>query len=210
MIRLRPGTTDDKVYQQIYRSEFYRPCIGTKWEAIIDGGANVGLSTRWFAEQCPSARIFAFEPDRGNFAQLLQNVEGLPNVIPYLGALWHRPAFMHLVDPGIGEFGYQVREDDAREEQVRGTIPAFDIEDFVGIHRPCLVKLDVEGSEEQLFDWHRWMNDVDMIAVEMHTDRAWQLLHKALELLMKNRKISHDIHTEGETTFIRLRHHHVP
>src|SRR5690349_15408454 len=44
---------------------------------IIDGGANVGLATRWFAAHFPEAKIAAIEPHPANFEMLKRNTEAL-------------------------------------------------------------------------------------------------------------------------------------
>src|SRR5947207_4551918 len=42
----------------------YRRILGSgKIPIIIDAGANIGLSARWFATRYPHARVYAVEPD---------------------------------------------------------------------------------------------------------------------------------------------------
>lgn len=49
---------------------------------VFDVGANVGMATLFFAENCPSARVFSFEPLPPTYAALRGNLElhGLTNV----------------------------------------------------------------------------------------------------------------------------------
>jgi FkbM family methyltransferase len=49
-------------------------------ETVFDVGANVGQSARKFRRNCPSARIYSFEPFRSTFEQLRENTRPLANV----------------------------------------------------------------------------------------------------------------------------------
>src|SRR5438128_3211500 len=62
-IMLRSGTSDLATFEQIFVWEDYDlPMIGMP-ELIIDGGANIGCATIYFANRFPNARIIAVEPD---------------------------------------------------------------------------------------------------------------------------------------------------
>src|SRR3954454_22620498 len=61
---------DFRVFPQYERlsREYTRAVRARHAPLIIDGGANIGLATRWFATHFPEAKIVAVEPDPANFA----------------------------------------------------------------------------------------------------------------------------------------------
>lgn len=104
-LEVRPGTTDVLVVRQVL-SEM--PCLlsGGEPKCIIDGGANGGFSSAWFARRFPGAMIYALEPDAENFALLRRNTCHYSNVRPIQGALSNTVGEGRLVDSGGGEWAY--------------------------------------------------------------------------------------------------------
>jgi hypothetical protein len=69
---IRPGTTDQSVYQQIFESKDYDFELNDP-KFIIDAGAHIGLSSIFFANKYPSSTIIAIEPEPSNFTMLCKN-----------------------------------------------------------------------------------------------------------------------------------------
>src|SRR5262249_42101912 len=68
-------------------------------DTVVDVGANIGYYTLIFARLVgPRGRVFAFEPDPGNFALLKKNVEAnrYKNVVLVNAALSDEPATLKL------------------------------------------------------------------------------------------------------------------
>ncbi len=68
------------VYNEIFvENEYLRNGIGVKeGDVIFDVGANIGLFTRFIANQAPDLKIFTFEPIKTIFQVLEANLAGLP------------------------------------------------------------------------------------------------------------------------------------
>jgi hypothetical protein len=68
---LRTGTSDVYVYHQIFVEREYAPLERlSSVSTILDLGANVGYSSRYFMGMFPRAKLLAIEPDPENFALL--------------------------------------------------------------------------------------------------------------------------------------------
>lgn len=136
---------------------------------IIDGGANIGLATRWFAAHFPEAKIAAVEPNPANFAMLKRNTEALgPRVTCLEGGLWDRPARLKIINPDAGATAYRVEEHDADEsEGIRAyTIP--EVCKVLGVASPFIVKLDIEGAQARLFRSNTaWVEQANLITLEL-------------------------------------------
>ena len=168
-VAIRRGTSDTAVFRQVfverhYELPFGRSLHGNGPALIVDTGANVGFSTLFFSQRFPFARIIAIEPDPGNFAALEQNVAGIATVTTMRAALWWRREPLASHDPGIGEWGYQVRPG------TDSAIPVVTLEELTAAEqRVDLLKLDIEGAELELFSHASgWIDRVDAIAVELH------------------------------------------
>ncbi len=163
---LRKGTTDLKVFVEIFIFGIYDVDPGFTPEVIVDAGANTGLSAVLFANKYPEARIIAVEPDRGNYQQLIRNAENYKNIIPVLGGIWNRNT---KLDTSAGS-GWSVEVSDAGEG---GEIEGFSIEELMKIYNLeeiDILKLDIEGSEAVVFDsgYETWLPKVRILIVEIH------------------------------------------
>ena len=78
-IALRKGTTDSKVFDEIFLEQVYAPCVaglpaGLGPVTLIDLGANIGLSALSFSWELDVIEIIAVEPDPDNFRMLSENL----------------------------------------------------------------------------------------------------------------------------------------
>ena len=62
-VRLRVRTTDIGMCHEILIKRSYRNDLPAAPEVIIDAGANIGLTSIFFANEYPNARIIAIEPE---------------------------------------------------------------------------------------------------------------------------------------------------
>lgn len=136
---------------------------------IIDGGANIGLATLWFARHFPEAQIVAVEPDEANFSILQKNTRHLGDRVTLVqGGVWHRNARLGILNPQDGAAAFRVAE--LPQESAAG-IPAFSIDDLcrrVDTASPLIVKLDIEGSQAHLFSANTgWVARTDLITLEL-------------------------------------------
>jgi len=163
------------VIKQVFGHKEYAMCEGLqdpKW--IIDCGANIGCASAAFLTRFPKARLFAVEPQSGNFAVLQKNLEQYGDrAIAIQAGIWPREEDLHVerVEGRDGEeWAYQVRPCKRGEEaDARGkTIPAL-MEEF-GIERIDLLKIDIEGSERELFatGYEPFLDRTSNLAIELH------------------------------------------
>ena len=105
-IWLRVPSSDVLTCEQIFISEEYKVSTEILPKVIVDAGANTGLTSIYFANKFPDAKIIAIEPEQSNIEMLKLNTAPYPNIIPIQAALWHRNEEIDLVDPGLGHWGF--------------------------------------------------------------------------------------------------------
>lgn len=165
-VRLRPGTSDLDVYLQVFDWAEYDIDISDP-KIIVDAGANIGLAAVFFASRYPQAHILAIEPDLGNVAVLEINTRPYPNVEVVQAGLWGRRARLRIENPDDSKWGFRVVETDEP-----GGIEALSVPDLMahlGIDWIDVLKMDIEGSEREVFtSADGWIERVGMIIVETH------------------------------------------
>lgn len=176
---VRLGTSDVTVFNGIYCWREYDWTFQRSPRVIVDAGAYTGLSSAYFAMRYPEAQIIAIEPSASNFEVLVRNTERFENVFPIHAALWAHAGSLILTDPGDGAWGLRIRENeelsaaDVKLSDRSGhRVPAITVSDLIrdyGLDRIDLLKLDIEGSERELFsDCASWIGRVDAICMELH------------------------------------------
>ena len=132
---------------------------------IIDAGANVGFAALWFAKLYPQARIVCIEPAPENFTALQANVSGFRNVHAHNAAIGGRPGFVDVNQAGLSWACETTRSK-------AGTVPILTIDDIVASvpkATPFIVKVDIEGFEEDLFSENlSWLDDTCTVFIEPH------------------------------------------
>jgi FkbM family methyltransferase len=208
-IRLREGSTDRKVFEEIFLERVYSPCTRAALRQprhhpqpliLIDLGANIGLSVIYLARELGPARIIAVEPDAGNFSVLLENLRraGLLATSTALRAFaGSEPGFAEIEDSGNGAWGMRMgpRSDSG--------IPVLTIAGIAEELPPPLrepeaarivLKCDIEGAEGELFrgirNWDRW---ISFVILEIHTE-----LFPAADLHTSLESSAYDWRVHGE------------
>ena len=154
-VSVRLATTDVSVLKQVLLEKHYNFPLQFSPRTIIDAGANIGLSAVYFANHFPGAQILAIEPEFSNFQLLVRNTAPYPNIKPMHAALWHSEGSISLFDPGSGNHGFQTSElqteTNLKNKSVRATTVEAILRDS-GWETLDLLKLDIEGSEKEVFD----------------------------------------------------------
>lgn len=165
-ISLRLGTTDLAAYEHVFFNKEYDLDLPFVPRTIVDAGANIGLSSVYFALRYPDARILAIESDRSNFEILLRNCAAFEQITPIHAALLDKDGFVNLHDPGEGHWSLQVRE--SKDGSIRAiSIPTLLAEN--DISSIDLLKMDIEGSEIEVFNTSSsWIDKVTAICAELH------------------------------------------
>jgi FkbM family methyltransferase len=184
---LRLGSTDWLVLEEIFQKDEYTIVRDSIKEArfIVDLGANVGYSVRYWQTLFPKARIVALEPEPDNYSMCSRNIgsAGLESQVTLLQAgVGARHGLMHLVDAGEGEWAYRTQESDSETGLTVEVLPLSEVlERHAKGQRIDLLKCDIEGAERELFeDCHSWIGSVDAIIIELHPPYGLADLSSAL------------------------------
>ena len=137
--------------------------------AVIDCGANIGITSIIFKQLFPGCRLAAVEPSPENFAMLQENLRPYEQVRLFHAGVWSRTTRLKVVDRyNIGYNGLVVEETTEKD-----AIPALSVEDVArqaGIEGIDILKIDIEGAERELFagDCDRWIASTRALIVEVH------------------------------------------
>jgi FkbM family methyltransferase len=201
-IHFRRGTTDFACFEQIYLAKQYQSPLKIEPLTIVDAGANIGNSVRYFAAKYPKAEIWAIEPDASNFEVLKKNCKKLPRAHLVEAALWPNkdPIFFSNTNAAKWEFDVTNAAPVVTSQALHSvTIP--EILARIPSGRINLLKIDIEGAERELFHEgaDEWLSKVDVIVIELH-DRFRKGCSKAFYSAICKR----DFHQEhvGENIFI--------
>ena len=185
---VRDGTSDPYVVQQIFHTEEFNISTAPQFAwvraaydkalaagevpLVIDCGANIGVSSLYFAKHLPKARIVGIEPDRENVALARRNTASRPLIEIVEAAISDRAGLMQLVNPEAEKYAFQVREVGEKGVGDAPPIEALTIDTIMqrsGVRRNLIVKVDIEGGEQALFRSNiGWLDHTDLLIVETH------------------------------------------
>ena len=172
-ITLRLNTSDIPTYKQVFLDEEYKFKPSYAPSMIIDAGANIGLSSIYFSNIYPHAKIIAMEPENSNFALLEKNIKGYPNIIPVRAALWGENSTVEVVDPGLGKYGFQTKEcneikSDLVLNKIQGITVSMLLKEYE-VEKIDILKIDIEGAEKEVFEnSEEWIDKIEVLIVELH------------------------------------------
>jgi FkbM family methyltransferase len=169
-VHLRVRTSDTFVYGEILLRGQYSFDLPFSPRTIVDAGANIGMTSIYLTHRYPEARIVAIEPEASNFAVLVRNVRPYPAIIPVHAALWYRDGEISVGKPtpasAAGDkWGFVTREGSGIK------VRAMTMRTLKKELQMCsvdLLKIDIEGSEKEVFDVCDWMDDVNCLMIELH------------------------------------------
>lgn len=150
--------------------ETYRDIISSgQTPLIIDCGANIGLATLWYANEFPKAVIVAIEPDEENFSLLKRNVRHLENrVVSLQGAIWPHQDQVRITNPDSGSAAFRVETLLSADPDAIRAYTVEEICEMVNAESPFIVKIDIEGAQQQLFsEGTSWVEKSALIALEL-------------------------------------------
>jgi FkbM family methyltransferase len=184
---VRAGTSDIYVFDQIFSRREYR-CLDelSVADLVIDCGANVGYSATYFLTRFPQCHLIAIEPDPLNFSALQRNTaaygERSRNL---LCAVWPHETSLVMSEensaPGQ-EWGRTVREARAGETSTLKAIDSGTLIRTSGFQRCSILKMDIEGAEELIFEsTPDWLSLVDALVIEIHSRKGESLVRRTLQ-----------------------------
>ena len=175
--------------ERIYTNGFYRPADG---DVIVDAGANIGLFAIYIARQNPRCRVAALEPFAENFRYLADNVARarLKNVTCHEVALGGGFGTGRMQAVGDRSLDHVLRVDSPDAGGVV-VMPLSGLFDLVGAREIDFLKVDIEGSEHDVFAAASpdALGRFKRMAMEYHD----QIVAGTLELLQRVLRPSHEI-----------------
>jgi len=164
-IRYRLNKGDLHSIREIWFDEAYRLPFEQASGVLLDLGANIGMASLWLAKAYSFTQVIAVEPDPNNAAFVRQNFElnGIAGQVleaaigPKEGMT--RFEFSELSNLGkLSEKGSLVQ-----------MISVSAIFQKFAVTRFALIKIDIEGGEQELFDGPaEWLARADAIIIEFH------------------------------------------
>lgn len=169
-IFLRKNTTDLTVFYQVFLAKSYAIRIIEEPKVIIDCGANIGMSTVFFKNRFPNAKVIAVEPETRNFELLKKNTEVYKDMVCLNKGIWSDSAPLKIFNDQSGEWGFMVKEMISKTED---TIDAISINDIISdfeLKQIDILKVDIEGSEKEMFEknFEQWLPLVKILIIELH------------------------------------------
>jgi FkbM family methyltransferase len=166
-VSIRNNPYDIQIFTQIFIYKEYNIII-EEVNTIIDCGANIGLASLYFLSKFPDARIIAVEPEENNFKMLQDNLSNYKNVICIKKGIWGKVANLEISNYNGGNAGFITKESITSERAI-SSISIDQIIQEYQLTEIDILKIDIEGSEEQIFLTEpKWIKIVRMIFCEIH------------------------------------------
>lgn len=166
-IQLRENTTDEAIFKQAFIGKEHDIPLPFPPRWILDLGAYTGIVASFYTNKYPEAHIVSVEPESQNYRLLDLNTKHYPNIHIIKGAVWSKDEPLAIVDKSLGECGYIVGAAKGKYEFKGYSIPT--IMKHFKIPYIDLLKVDIEGSEKELFSKNTsWISLVNCVACETH------------------------------------------
>lgn len=91
-IILRNNTSDISVFNQVIFNQDYNIPLNFIPKIIIDCGANIGLTTIYFKNKFPDAKIISVEPEKSNYEILQRNTKNDKDIFCLRRGIWNKTA----------------------------------------------------------------------------------------------------------------------
>lgn len=167
----RPDTSDIPVFEQVFIDREYDfPLPDLNPKLIIDAGANVGYAAVFFAHRYPDARILAVEPETSNYELLVRNTAPYANITPINAALWNKTGHVTIDNPTSEKWTFRVRDISPTSSSAVEALTVQDLLSIADAEHIDIFKLDIEGSEKELFESNSevWLDHVAVVMIELH------------------------------------------
>ena len=139
--------------------------LGSK-PLLIDAGANIGAASKYFNEIYKNLKIVAIEPDAQNAAIAKLNLANCDDEI-IQSALSSKNGHALLNTEDFGPISYRVGKS-GNVQVPTVTIPKL-IREIEGNAHPLIVKIDIEGGEEDVFENNvTWLEKIPCLIIELH------------------------------------------
>lgn len=136
-------------------------------KVCFDIGANAGGFSKVILNKFPNARIVAVEPIKNTYEFL---VKQLPDQLVYQAAIQYGTEETRMFWRGENMGAYFTEEVNAGDDKVFSgeTVKCMTLEQFP--MEPDIIKLDVEGAEENIIANSEIIKDTKYLIIEWHPD----------------------------------------
>lgn len=178
-IRLRHGSPivyrlnrgDIQSVREIFMDGAYRLPFARKFDAVVDLGANIGLTSLYYHRSMKPEIMIAVEPDRRNVELARVNLTGTSAVL-LQAAIGPRDGAGHFLANEASNLG-RLASKNSGEGELVDVISMDSVLAQVPSDAAVLVKLDIEGGEDELLRSNTdWLSRVSALIVEFHPDRV--------------------------------------
>lgn len=168
-IRLRKNSSDFSIFKQVFLNNEYDFSLPVEPEVIIDCGANVGLTSVYFAWKYKKANIFCIEPDESNFILLKKNTFNYNNIKCLNYGIWNKSTFLKVINPDEGNSSFRLEETSDKKHGIE-SITIHDLLKVLDVGIVDVLKIDIEGSEMEIFSngYEAWLPKVRVLVIELH------------------------------------------
>ena len=169
-IYLRRGTSDFSNFIQIFVRAEYANCFAFCPENILDLGSYIGLSAIYFSSRFPEAKIVCVEPSSDNYALLTLNTRAYSNVTTIKAGIWSHKTELKIVQQIEGDWGNVIAEAEVGDSDTISALSIGDLVEMYALDKIDFLKIDIEGSEKQVFSHNTaaWVDLVRTVACETH------------------------------------------
>jgi FkbM family methyltransferase len=202
-IHYRLNKGDLNSIREIWIEEAYRLPFADPSGILLDLGANIGMTSLWLAKTYSFTQVIAVEPDPNNAALVRQNfaLNGIAGQV-----------LEAAVGPREMEARFESSESSnlGRLSENGSLVPMITVGSIVqkfGVSRFGLVKIDIEGGEQELFDGPtEWLEQADAIIIEFHpTIVDYPRLTRLVSSKGFKYIPAHSVSTENMDCFLRIK-----
>jgi FkbM family methyltransferase len=168
VMQLRNGTTDIKIYEQIFLNHDVKLPFNFPINSIADCGSHIGCSALYLNLEYPGAEIHCFEAEKRNYELLKSNTTPYKNIHCHHAAVWFEKTKVNIQDPKEDPWTFRVGSNEKNGEI--DTFTLDDISDLYPSKNLDLIKIDIEGAEKVVFEHLNpdWLTKVKVINIELH------------------------------------------
>lgn len=180
-LRFRLSVTNrseiEVIKEMLVQEQYALPGIAAP-SLILDLGSNIGASIAFFHGRYPEARIVGLEPDPSTFGRLASSVAGLRNVEVHPWAIARRTGPLPFRQDAQSWGSSLVATAEGGSIEVEA-VSLGDLLTRLDLRQVDLLKLDVEGTEWQLFDDPAPLAAFDTVVGELHFQQPGQSSDRA-------------------------------
>ncbi|GAA4883858.1 hypothetical protein GCM10023311_02660 [Flaviramulus aquimarinus] len=174
------------MFNEIFQEHIYKFNTSNRTPYIIDGGANIGMSTIYLKTQFPESKIVSFEPDEGIFKIFKKNIEtfGFKDVSLINKGLWNEDTQLSFNSEGADAGAISFKD---IKSKTLNTVKVVDLNPYLN-QSVDFLKLDIEGAETVVLkSIESNLHFVERIFIEYHSyiDEE-QTIGEIVEILKKN------------------------